>query len=56
MRPITKQDFDNMTLKEREELQRQAVSALIVRFMFIFLLKLALQILLRRWLRKLGES
>lgn len=55
-RYLTKQDIDNMTPEELEELKRQASIAIVKRFLAIFLFKLAVGFLLRRWAKKLEDA
>lgn len=53
---ITKQDIDNMTPEELEELKRRAARAIIKRFAMIFLFKLTVSIALHRWAKRLKEQ
>lgn len=53
---LTKQDFDNMTPEEREELSRQASIAIVKRLVAIFIFKVVINVLISRWARKLRDS
>lgn len=55
-RNLTYRDIENMSPEELEELKRQASIAIVKRLVAIFLFKLAVGFLLRRWARKLEES
>lgn len=55
-RDITKQDTDNMTPEELEELKRQASIAIVKRFVAIFIFKVVINALISRWARKLRDS
>lgn len=53
---ITKQEIDNMSPEELEAFKRKAAVGVVKKFAALFLVKVAINIALQRWSKRLKEE